>query len=130
MFQQATRLKLRFITSVGNLSVEDLWDLPLTTTKANKASLDDVARSLHLQLQSNADISFVNTSTTTDPTIELSFDIVKHIIDVRLAENAAEALKKANKERKQHLLGILAQKENESLSQLSMDELRAAINAL
>lgn len=130
MFQQAARLKLRFITPIGNLTVEDLWDLPLTTTKANKASLDDVARSLHLQLQSNADISFVNTSTMTDPTVKLSFDIVKHIIDVRLAENAAEALKKANKERKQHLLGILVQKENESLSQLSMDELRAAINAL
>lgn len=130
MFQQAARLKLRFITPIGNLTVEDLWDLPLTTTKANKASLDDVARSLHLQLQSNADISFVNTSTMTDPTVKLSFDIVKHIIDVRLAENAAEALKKANKERKQHLLGILAQKENENLSQLSMDELRAAINAL
>lgn len=130
MFQQAARLKLRFITPVGNLTVEDLWDLPLTTTKANKASLDDVARSLHLQLQSNADISFVNTSPKTDQTVQLSFDIVKHIIDVRLAENAAEAAKKANKDRKQHLLGILAQKENESLSQLSLEELRAAINAL
>lgn len=130
MFQQAARLKLRFITPVGNLTVEDLWDLPLTTTKANKASLDDVARSLHLQLQSNADISFVNTNPKTDQTIQLSFDIVKHIIDVLLAENAAEAMKKANKDRKQHLLGILAQKENESLSQLSLDELRAAINAL
>lgn len=27
MFKQASKMKLRFATSKGNLSVEDLWDL-------------------------------------------------------------------------------------------------------
>ena len=38
MFEQAARLKLRFETSRGLLSVEDLWDLPLTSARG--ASLE------------------------------------------------------------------------------------------
>jgi hypothetical protein len=33
IFEQATRAKIRFSTPVGMLSVEDLWDLPLTSTQ-------------------------------------------------------------------------------------------------
>lgn len=29
MYKQASKMKLRFATSKGNLSVEDLWDLSL-----------------------------------------------------------------------------------------------------
>lgn len=130
MYDKALRMKLRFETPQGPLTVEDLWDLPLQTTRANRASLDDVARGLHLQLKSGADISFVDTAKKSDPTAQLKFDIAKHIIDVRLAENAAAATAAANKERKQHLLGILASKENEALLGMSVEELRAAIAAL
>lgn len=31
IFEQASRQKLRFETSAGKLSIEDLWDLPLTS---------------------------------------------------------------------------------------------------
>jgi hypothetical protein len=130
MYEKALRMKLRFETPQGPLTVEDLWDLPLQTTRANRASLDDVARGLHLQLKSGADISFVDTAKKSDHTAQLKFDIAKHIIDVRLAENAAAATAAANKERKQHLLGILASKENEALLGMSVEELRAAIAAL
>ena len=85
MYEKALRMKLRFETPQGPLTVEDLWDLPLQTTRANRASLDDVARGLHLQLKSGADISFVDTAKKSDPTAQLKFDIAKHIIDVRLA---------------------------------------------
>lgn len=38
MFKQASKMKLRFATSKGNLSVEDLWDLSLTELLAKKQS--------------------------------------------------------------------------------------------
>ena len=128
MFEQASRLKLRFESAKGLLSVEDLWDLPLTSTRST--SLDEIARSLHLQLKSGTDVSFVDPEKKSDPAIQMAFDLVKHVIDTRLAENAAAAAASANKERKQKLLGILANKQDEALLGMSVEDLRAAIAAL
>lgn len=50
IFEQTSRLKLRFDTTKGMLTAEDLWDLPLTSD-AGKANLDDVAQSLHRELK-------------------------------------------------------------------------------
>ena len=129
MFEKALRQKFRFESPKGMLTVEDLWDLPLTSA-TNRPNLDDIARALHAQLKSGADVSFVNPGQMSDPTVQAKFDIVKHIIDVRVAENEAARQASANRERKQQLLGILAQKENDQLLGMSVEELRAAIQAL
>lgn len=128
IFEQAARLKIRFDTPKGALSVEDLWDLPLTSTRG--ANLDDIARGLYAQLRSGEDVSFVDAGRKSDPTKQLRFDLIKYIIDVRLLENKAAALASANKERKQRLLEVIAQKEGEALGALSVDELRKMVEAL
>lgn len=129
MFEKASRLKLTFASSQGLLSVEDLWDLPLTSSKG-RANLDDLARDLHKQLKNGEDVSFVNKETKSDPVIQLKFDIVKHVIEVKLAENEAAATARANAEKKQQLLGLIASKENEALAGKSLDELRAMIGQM
>lgn len=129
MFEQAIRQKLRFTTSQGQLSVEDLWDLPLTST-TNKANLDAIAVGLYAELNSNRNISFVNNGSTGDQTLQLKFDIVKHIIDVRKAENASAVEARARKDQKQRLLELINQKENESLAGKSIDELRKMVEGL
>lgn len=129
MFEKASRLKLRFETPKGAVSVEDLWDLPLTSA-TGKANLDDIARSLHKRTKSDETISFVEPSTAVSTEDRLAFEMVKHVITVRLAENAALAQARANKEKKQALLAILAQKQNEQLSALSVDELQRQIETL
>lgn len=129
MFEQAIRMKLRFTTSQGQLSVEDLWDLPLTST-TNKANLDAIAVGLYAELNSNRNISFVNNGSTGDQTLQLKFDIVKHIIDVRKAENASAVEARARKDQKQRLLELINQKENESLAGKSIDELRKMVEGL
>jgi len=129
MFDKAFRQKLRFESLMGQLSVEDLWDLPLTA-RSGKANLDDIAKDLHHQLKNEDDISFVIQSKKSDETIQLKFDIVKHIIDVRLAEQSAAETLRSNKEKKQQLLAIIAQKENEGLMNTSLDELKKMAESL
>ena len=129
MFEKATRLKLRFSTPVGAVVAEDLWDLPLTSTRG-RPNLDDVARDLHKQLKSGDDVSFVTKAQKSDELVQLKFDIVKHIIDVRLVENEAAAKKKEIAEKKQQILGLIANKENAALAEKPIEELRKLVEAM
>jgi hypothetical protein len=129
MFEKAAKLKLRFDTTSGPLSVEDLWDLPLTSTKG-KANLDDIARGLHKQLKSGDDVSFVVPTRKSDETIQLKFDLVKHVIDARLAENQAALLEKERADKKQRIMGIIAAKQDETLQGMSLDDLKKLMSEL
>ncbi len=129
MFEKASRLKLRFDTNKGQLSIEDLWDLPLTSN-TGKANLDDIARGLFQKLKSDNTVSFVKPEQKSDQADQLAFDIVKHIIDVRVAERDAASLAAVNREKKQKLLELIEQKENTVLSEKSLDELKAMAASL
>jgi len=128
MFEKASRLKLRFDTSMGQLDVEDLWDLPLTST--NRANLDDIARGLSKQVKEAETESFVVKPAKANEATLIKFDIVKHIIEIRLAENEAAATARANKERKQQILAIIASKQNEQLAASSIEDLQKLAEAL
>jgi hypothetical protein len=129
MFEKASRLKVRFDSPKGLLSIEDLWDIPLSSN-TGKVNLDAIAIDLHHQLKSGDDISFVNKENKSDAMIQLKFDIVKHIIEVRLVENEAAALARSNKEKKQQILSIIAQKENEQLAGSSLEDLKKLADSL
>jgi hypothetical protein len=128
MFQQATRLKLRFETSKGQLSVEDLWDLPLTSTR-HSANLDDLARTLH-EATKTEHVSFVNKAAPVNELQKLRFDIVLHIINTRIGENDAAATARANREKKQQIMALIDQKQNEALGALSVEDLRKMVESL
>lgn len=129
IFEKASRLKLRFESPKGMLSVEDLWDLPLSGTNG-KANLDDIARGLFAKLKGNDNVSFVNKAQKSDDATQLAFDVVKHVIDTRLVETDAAEAARLNKERKQRILAIIEHKENEKLGAASIDELRAMVATL
>lgn len=129
MFEKASRLKLRFGTARGSLTVEDLWDLPLTST-VGKPNLDDIAKSLNREIRASAEeTSFVEPTGPTHSTeLQLAFDIVKHIIEVKVAERtkANDAAKK--RETKQKILEIIAAKQDEALRNKSLEELQALVD--
>jgi hypothetical protein len=129
-FEKASRLKLRFDTMRGALSVEDLWDLPLTSRGKGVTNLDDLARALHKQLKSGDDISFVVPERKSDETVQLKFDIVKHVIDVRIAEAKIVSEEKERAEKKQRILAIIADKQDEGLRNMPIEELQKALVAL
>ena len=123
LFEQASRLKLRFDTPRGPVTTEDLWDLPLTSTVASKPNLDDVARQVFSEMKDEAKISFVETSTRANPTAELKLEIVKYVIAQRQAENAAALDAKTKKERRQAILGIIEAKKAQQLTDMSLEDL-------
>ncbi len=120
MFETATRMKLRFATVLGLITTEDLWDLPLTSGKAN---LDDVAKTISKELRETEE-SFV-TKTRADKVLELKLDIVKYVISVKLDE-IAEAEDAAELKRKKDLLidAIDAKETEELIDGKSAKELR------
>ena len=132
MFEKASRLKLRFDTARGQLSVEDLWDLPLQSPAGKPAvNLDDVAKALYKTLkESDAGLSFVTPATKSDDVTALKFELVKHVIAIKLAEQEAALKAKSNAEKKQQLLGLIAQKEVEQLAGNSLDDLKALAASL
>ena len=127
IFEQGTRAKLRFTTPNGMLGIEDLWDLPLTSRRAN---LDDIARYLDAELKSSASLSFVKEGSETNAATKLAFDIVLHIINVKLAEQKAASLAADNREKKQRIMTIIEQKQAEALSASSIEDLQQMLNTL
>ena len=129
-FEYAAKNKLRF--SVGNMtvSVEDLYDLPLQHT--TKANLDSLAVSLSKQRKDMAGSeSFVKPATpNTTEALEVSFEIVKHIIGVKLAERDERQNQQIKAEQRQVLLGLLTSKKQEALGTLSVEELQKQLDAL
>lgn len=133
MFEKATRNKYRFESPQGQLTVEDLWDLPLTTKNPTRiASLDGIAMALHKQLREASEVeSFVTVRPQEgQDDLRLQFEIVKHVIQVRLAENEAKAQKTKRAADKQQLLEIIARKQNAQLEETPIEELLARVNAL
>lgn len=122
MFEQASRQKLRFQSSIGQLSVEDLWDLPLTSK--SKVSLDGLAVQINRQLKDEQQESFV-TPVTSGSDLQVKLDILKHIIRVKMDENQARLQENERAEKRRKIADIIARKEDQSLEGLSIEELRA-----
>lgn len=130
IFAIASRKKLRFDTPQGLLCAEDLWDLPLKTTRAGRASLDGIAVQLNKEIKESDTTSFVDEAPAANDDLKTQFDIALHIIAVRKAENQAEETKRANAEKKQQILSLIADKQNEELKGKSLEELNALVAAL
>lgn len=122
-FEKATRLRLRFETSRGNLNVEDLWKLPL-------AELDKLAISLNKQLKEASEESFIKAKSKNNVLLELRFDIVKHIIETLLSEDEERKKAADKKVKREQLLELIARKKNQELEGKSVEELEAELSKL
>jgi hypothetical protein len=129
--ERAVRNKYRFNSPQGPLSLEDLWDLPLQTTRAGRADLNGVAVAISRDLKAQEEESFVNPRPNALK-VELAdkLDIVKHIIEVRQNENALAASAAERKRQKEQLTEILHIRTQQDLLSKSPAEIEAMIKAL
>lgn len=129
IFEFATRSKIRFSSSRGDLTSEQLWDVPLRSK--DDFSLNAVAQSANKALKDATEESFVETTRTAlHVKLESTLEIVKYVIGVKLAEEAAATKRAENRAEKEKLLTILAEKQDGKLSALSEKQLRDRIAAL
>lgn len=129
LFQQAARQKFRFLSIKGDLTVEQLWDMPLTARGG--FDLDNVAKQVAAELKAAGEESFVQkNSNPAKAKLEAKLEIVKHIISTKLEE--AERAVKADQrsEERQKLLAVLDRKQNAALEELTPEELQARLAAL
>ena len=115
MFEKAARLKLRFKVSNGIVNTEDLWDL-------NLHMLDNLARALNKEIQ-DKEISFIGKSSKEDSALQLKFEIAKHVIEVKLAEQEAAKSAVERLQRRKEILEVLADKQSEDLRNKSREDL-------
>lgn len=123
VFMNATRKKYRFSTAKGNLTTEQLWDLPLESLdeiwqKIN-ATIEDASRTSLLSVRSNKNVELTEKA-----------EAVKAIVEYKLA--AAEKADKARqtKAEKERILNIIAAKQEQELASMSIDELKKRLEAL
>lgn len=132
LFEQASKAKLRFASARGNLTVEDLWDLKLTT---GQVSLNDIGVAIQRALkETSADESLVPAAKKADTsavtTLKLQLAVVKHIIDVKLAEQDVREKAQAKADQRRVLMEALAESQSASLKGKSPEEIQAMIDAL
>lgn len=121
LFEKASKQKLRFNTARGSITTEDVWDLPLRSEK--NFSLDILAISVNKALKESSEESFVEAKTTVNAELQLKLDIIKHIIKVKLADQATRFDRIHKKRQKDQILALIADKENDELRGKSKEDL-------
>lgn len=129
IFEYAARHKLRFTSSKGSLTAEQLWDIPLRSDDG--FNLDVIAQTANKALKAASEESFVSTTRTpTHARFEVALEVVKRVIEVKLADEAASKDRARKRAEKEELFRILAEKQKGALSELSEQELQKRIAAL
>lgn len=128
IFEYATRNRLRFASTRGELTVEQLWDVPLRSRDG--FDLNATAKAVHKTLKDTEENFVETTKTVAHTRSEVAMEIIKYVIEVKVAEEEAAKTRASKKEEKQKLLTILAEKQDGKLSALTEKELQKRIAAL
>ena len=118
-FKNAIKNKFRYPFN-GQISTEDLFDLSLK-------QLDAVYANLNAELEKTKKSSLLADSTEETEkreTLEDKLEIVKEIFDDKQKENEAKLDAAKEKERRQTIIRIIEEKENDSLKNMSIDDLK------
>lgn len=122
LFEMATRNKMRFPSTKGELSVEDLWDL------CDK-DLDVVYKNLKDQEVKSSEESLLDDANV-DPKLTAAIGIVRYIFTTKRKEKLAEKERINKKLTQKKYIDALSKKQDEAIEKMSEAELRAMIDSL
>lgn len=130
MYKFAAQNKLRFPSCRGELTVEQLFELPLKS--ASGFDLNSVAQAINKELKTTGEESFVE-DVTEDPhrkALSVALEIVKDVIKTKQEENAARLNRAKRAEERRKILDAMSAKQDQALTAASIEELQAKLNAL
>lgn len=122
VYKNASMLGLRFNTSKGVLSVEQLWQLSQTDLST---CVKNVKKSL--KKSDDDELSFLDNSVTVDTTEQLRFDILKDVYLTKKSLAEAERTAKERKENNQKIMALIQEKKEGQLQSKSIEELEAML---
>lgn len=129
IYKKASKKKLRFNTSRGVLSVENLWDLSKEEIRHEVIVARNIARKSEGEIN-DSELSFLDSPVKTKETDdELRFEILK---DIYLTKKAAEekAQRRAEiKEKNKKILDLIARKQDEALEKKSISQLEKMLES-
>jgi hypothetical protein len=129
LFEKASRAAYRFPSVKGELTVEQLWHMPLQSN--SKFDLDNVARAVNQELKSVTEDSFVETrSNPRKGSLENKLAIVKYIIQVKIEENKAKREASQRQEEIRKLEDILERKRHQELEGKEASEIEKRLEEL
>lgn len=121
MYKKAIRAKLRFQTSKGLLTIEQLWGLTLTELKNIIISLHETVKKVPSE-----DLSFLETETIQEESEDMMrFNIAVDVYKTKQQEAKDSREEASKKAYNQHIAEIIAEKEEADLRNKSIDELKA-----
>ena len=123
MYKLAAKSKLRFQSTKGILTVEDLFDLSLK-------DLDAIFKFYNKQKKDSGEESLLGVKSTEDSDITLRIEILKDVVATKQEEAEKARIKSANRIRKTQIMDLIAKKEQEKDSGRSLDDLLKELETL
>lgn len=129
LFQLASRQKFRFQSIKGELTTEQLWDLPLTARGG--FDLDSVAKQVNAELKAAGEESFVQkNSNPAKSKLEAKLEIIKYIISTKLEDAERAVMADLRSEERKKLLAALNRKQDAALEELTPEQIQARLAEL
>lgn len=119
-FKLASQKKLRFNTSKGLLSTEQLWDLSLE-------DLDRLAVSLEEAHKESGKKSFLTKTSAKDKVSKLMFDVVLDVLNTKIEEMQLIQEAAEIREHNKKIISLISEKKEESLKGKSIKQLEAML---
>jgi len=128
MYKSASKLKLRFAITIailgtyaskiatGSMSLEQLWELPIPV-------LDRLSYDLEDKYKASGNRSRLVKKSKKDKTLKLQMDIVIDILETKVDEKETADNAKDKKTYNQNILGLIEDKKNEEMKEMSVKEL-------
>lgn len=127
MYKKASRLKVRFASNVGNLTVEQLWGIKMSDLKEMIKAAHEVVKKMEKTDEDLLFLEGIGQDNKEETMAKLRFDILKDVYITRMNETKAASEEAITNREIKHLEEILAKKREESLSSMSEEDIMKLI---